>query len=60
MSVQPNIPQPSSTISLTTHYSPLPNDGGSDIDGYNKEIEQRGNPTWHNVTWLFSECYLYR
>jgi len=39
---------------------PLPEDGGADIAGYNKEIEQRGNPTWHNVTWLFSECYMYR
>lgn len=40
--------------------TPLPNDGGADIAGYNKEIEQRGNPTWFNVTWLFSECYMYR
>ncbi|KAM0699882.1 hypothetical protein Q7P36_000093 [Cladosporium allicinum] len=40
--------------------SPLPDDGGFDIEGYNKEIEQRGNPTWFNVTWLFSECYMYR
>ena len=39
---------------------PLPEDGGADIAGYNKEIEQRSNPTWHNVTWLFSECYFYR
>ena len=45
---------------LTCKLSPLPDDGGSDIAGYNKEIEQRGNPTWFNVTWLFSECYMYR
>ena len=45
---------------LTRKHSPLPDDGGSDIEGYNKEIEQRGNPTWFNVTWLFSECYMYR
>lgn len=39
---------------------PLEDDGGADIAGYNKQIEQLGNPTWHNVAWLFSECYLYR
>ncbi|GAB7342567.1 hypothetical protein MBLNU457_g0744t1 [Dothideomycetes sp. NU457] len=40
--------------------TPLEDDGGADIAGYNKQIEQLGNPTWHNVAWLFSECYLYR
>ncbi|KAJ9206424.1 hypothetical protein DTO280E4_226 [Paecilomyces variotii] len=40
--------------------TPLPDDGEPDIAEYNKELEQRGNPTWHNVAWLFSECYLYR
>ncbi|KAK3710618.1 Hairy/enhancer-of-split with YRPW motif protein 2 [Vermiconidia calcicola] len=39
---------------------PLPDDGGPDIAGYNHELEQRGNPNWFNVSWLFSECYLYR
>jgi damage-control phosphatase, subfamily III len=23
-------------------------------------LKARGNPTWHNVEWLYSECYLYR
>lgn len=23
-------------------------------------MQARGNPTWHNVEWLYSECYLYR
>ncbi|SMR59481.1 unnamed protein product [Zymoseptoria tritici ST99CH_3D1] len=40
--------------------TPLPDDGGSDIAGYNKELEQRGNPKWHDVAWLYAECYLYR
>jgi hypothetical protein len=31
-----------------------------EIAAYNKEIEALGNPTWQNVLWLFSECYLYR
>jgi hypothetical protein len=47
-------------LALITTLRPLLEDGGADIAGYNKEIEQRGNPTWHNVTWLFSECYMYR
>lgn len=41
-------------------YSPLPNDGKADIEGYNKELEQLGNPQWFNVPWLYAECYLYR
>ncbi|KAL8405545.1 hypothetical protein RB596_004421 [Gaeumannomyces avenae] len=47
----------SSTKSSTTGSS---HDGGSDIELYNKELEQRENPTWLNANWLFSECYLYR
>ncbi|KAF2666451.1 DUF89 domain-containing protein [Microthyrium microscopicum] len=39
---------------------PLPDDGLPDIAGYNKEIEQRNNPSWFSCTWLFSECYMYR
>jgi len=27
---------------------------------YNDELEQLGNPKWFNVSWLYSECYLYR
>ncbi|KAK2765977.1 hypothetical protein FQN54_007492 [Arachnomyces sp. PD_36] len=40
--------------------TPLPEDGESDIEAYNKELEARGNPTWLNVNWLYAECYLYR
>ncbi|KAJ9628625.1 Hairy/enhancer-of-split with YRPW motif protein 2 [Taxawa tesnikishii (nom. ined.)] len=40
--------------------SPLPDDGEADIAGYNQELEQRGNPKWFEVSWLYSECYLYR
>lgn len=40
--------------------SPLDDDGSSDIAAYNKELEQRGHPKWHDVAWLYAECYLYR
>ena len=41
-------------------HSPLNDDGGPDIAGYNKQLEQLGSPKWFSVPWLFSECYLYR
>lgn len=40
--------------------SPIPEDGGSDVQLYNDELRARGTPTWHGVEWLFAECYLYR
>ncbi|KAJ5628656.1 hypothetical protein N7490_010884 [Penicillium lividum] len=40
--------------------TPIEDDGHPDIASYNKELEQRGNPVWHDVPWLYSECYLYR
>ncbi|KAL6693749.1 hypothetical protein J3F84DRAFT_379821 [Trichoderma pleuroticola] len=41
--------------------TPLVEDGFSDeTAAYNKELEQLGNPTWFQVPWLFSECYMYR
>lgn len=40
--------------------TPLLDDGQPDIEGYNKELEQLGYPSWFNVPWLFAECYLYR
>ncbi|KAF2095009.1 DUF89-domain-containing protein [Rhizodiscina lignyota] len=40
--------------------TPLPDDGQPDIAGYNQELEQRGNPNWLDVAWLYSECYMYR
>lgn len=45
---------------LTNIRSPLEDDGASDIAAYNKELEQRGNSKWHDVAWLYAECYLYR
>lgn len=39
---------------------PLPSDGASDITSYNEELNALKNPTWQNVPWLFSECYMYR
>lgn len=38
--------------------SPLPEDGGDDIKGYNEELEKLGTPSWFGVPWLYSECYL--
>lgn len=43
-----------------TKVRPLEDDGELDIEGYNAELKARGMPTWHNVEWLYSECYLYR
>ncbi|KAI9729982.1 MAG: hypothetical protein M1834_006180 [Cirrosporium novae-zelandiae] len=40
--------------------TPLEDDGESDVEDYNKELAARGNPTWFDVSWLYSECYLYR
>ncbi|KAL4928665.1 protein serine/threonine phosphatase PPT1 [Aspergillus undulatus] len=40
--------------------NPLPEDGGPGIEEFNEELEERGNPKWHNVSWLWSECYMYR
>ncbi|PHH90636.1 hypothetical protein CDD83_3041 [Cordyceps sp. RAO-2017] len=41
--------------------SPLVDDGFPDeIAAYNKEVEGLGNPSWLDVPWLFSECYMYR
>lgn len=33
-------------------------DGEADIARYNKELAARGELTWFNAPWLFSECYL--
>ncbi|KAK9780489.1 hypothetical protein AB5N19_03814 [Seiridium cardinale] len=40
--------------------TPLQDDGKPDIALYNQELEKLGTPTWFNVPWLYSECYLYR
>ncbi|KAI1627546.1 hypothetical protein EDD37DRAFT_265790 [Exophiala viscosa] len=40
--------------------TPVLDDGQPDVKGYNAELEARGPPKWHDVQWLFSECYLYR
>lgn len=40
--------------------TPIRDDGSPDVDVYNKELEQLGNPSWLNVNWLYCECYLFR
>lgn len=41
--------------------TPIVNDQfPEEVEAYNKEIEQRGNPSWLDIPWLFSECYMYR
>ncbi|KAF2012632.1 DUF89-domain-containing protein [Aaosphaeria arxii CBS 175.79] len=40
--------------------TPIPDDGESDVEAYNTELQALGKPTWHSVAWLYSECYLYR
>ncbi|KAJ1328940.1 damage-control phosphatase [Microdochium nivale] len=40
--------------------SPIRDDGQPDVALYNNELEALGTPSWFNVPWLFSECYLYR
>lgn len=43
---------------ILIYASPIDDDGHADIASYNKELEQRGNPQWHDVPWLYAECYL--
>ncbi|KIV91588.1 hypothetical protein PV10_06108 [Exophiala mesophila] len=38
----------------------IADDGQPDVEGYNVELQARGPPKWHDVEWLYSECYLYR
>ncbi|KAI8940705.1 hypothetical protein NX059_001973 [Plenodomus lindquistii] len=40
--------------------TPIPDDGESDVAAYNEELAARGSSKWHNVPWLYAECYLYR
>jgi hypothetical protein len=38
----------------------LPFDGEVDVGEYNEELDARIQPTWHDIEWLYAECYLYR
>ena len=38
----------------------LPFDGDEDVGDYNEELDARNQPTWHDIEWLYAECYLYR
>jgi len=39
---------------------PIEDDQQPDIPCYNEELRHMRRPTWYNVSWLYSECYLYR
>jgi damage-control phosphatase, subfamily III len=39
---------------------PIIDDGAPDVAIYNDELEKRGTPSWLDVQWLYSECYLFR
>ena len=39
--------------------SPIPSNGKADVRAY-EELAARGNPKWHSVPWLYTECYLYQ
>lgn len=41
-------------------FRPIEDDGDPDLALYNEELKARGPTTWHNVEWLYGECYLYR
>jgi damage-control phosphatase, subfamily III len=40
--------------------TPILDDNQLDVHLYNEELQARGPPKWHDVEWLFAECYLYR
>lgn len=40
--------------------TPIIDDGEDDLAAYNEELKALGDPKWHSVPWLYSECYLYR
>ncbi|KEZ46589.1 hypothetical protein SAPIO_CDS0398 [Scedosporium apiospermum] len=40
--------------------TPIEDDGYLDVSLYNDELAKLGPPTWLNVSWLYSECYLFR
>ena len=40
--------------------SPIMDDGEANLSCYNEELRRLQRPTWYNVSWLYSECYLYR
>jgi len=43
---------------LTTR--PIIDDKQPNRTTYNEELRRMNRPTWRNVSWLYSECYLYR
>jgi damage-control phosphatase, subfamily III len=47
-------------LSCLTSTSPIPDDKQPNLQTYNDELRRLNRPTWRNVSWLYSECYLYR
>ena len=55
--------RPSTSVALTSTnltIRPIPDDKEPNVFVYNEELRRMHQPTWRNVSWLYSECYLYR
>ena len=53
-------PLKSVLLFLQTEFRPIPDDKQPNLIVYNEELRRMNRPTWRNVSWLYSECYLYR
>ena len=48
------------TLFLLLTVRPIPDDKQPNLKVYNEELRRLYRPTWRNISWLYSECYLYR
>ncbi|CED85591.1 Uncharacterized conserved protein [Phaffia rhodozyma] len=50
-------------ITSNSEFHPLVDDGEPNVGIYNEEVERlkkEGKKTWHQLPWLWAECFLYR
>ncbi|KPM35410.1 Protein-glutamate O-methyltransferase C1393.13 [Neonectria ditissima] len=47
-------------VRLDQQLSPVDDDGESDVELFNHQLEKLGPLTWYNLPWLYGDCYLYR